>query len=63
MDRERGGLRRYRLVLGGSILVYLALAALAARYRPDYSILVWIFVFFGIHSAFILLTERERSGS
>jgi len=57
---EQDGLRRYRLVLGGSIVVYLALAVLIARYLPDYSILAWIFVIFSIHSAFVLFTGRRR---
>ena len=59
-DRERESLRRFRLVLGGSIVVYLALAALIARYLPDYFVLAWVFVVFSIHSAFVLLTDKRR---
>lgn len=60
MDRERGGLRRYRLVLGGSIVVYLGLAALIVRWLPDYSIVAWVLLAFAAHSVLVLLSGRGR---
>ena len=63
IDRKRDDLRRFRLVLGGSILIYLALAALTARCLPDSSVVPWVFLVFGAHSAFLLLTGRRSPDS
>jgi hypothetical protein len=59
-DHEQGNLRGYRLVLGASIAVYLGLAGVFARCLPDYSLLAWVLMAFGFHSAFVLLSGRER---
>jgi hypothetical protein len=62
LGRERDGLRRYRLVLGCSIVVYLGLAVLVARWLPDYSVIAWAFLAFGAHSVLVLLSGRGKQG-
>jgi hypothetical protein len=52
-------LRRYRLVLSGSVVVYLGLAVIVLYLLPDYSFIAWIFMAFAVHSSLMLFRGEE----
>jgi len=60
MERERAGLLRYRLVLGGSIVVYLGLAwAVISWLPPTFTFLAWVLLVFALSSLAHLLSARS----
>lgn len=62
MKRERVGLLRYRLVLGGSVVVYLGLAwAIISWLPPAWSFLAWVLLVFALSSLAHLFTARSSA--
>ena len=51
---------RSRTCLIGGVIVYLALAALTTRWRPDEPFLASIWIFFAAHSAAYLVFQEVR---
>ncbi len=59
-DSEPRNLRLSKLVLEGSILVYLGLAFAVVRWLPDFMSLAYALLFFAISSAAYLVAGEGR---
>jgi hypothetical protein len=58
--KARSGLWGARACLIGGVIVYLGLAALAIRWRPDQPFIASIWIFLAAHSAAYLVFQEVR---